>query len=52
MPQAFDNCIKAGGRVRRVSGPSKRHGLANGEWVNFCFKGGKSYRGHVHKKKF
>jgi hypothetical protein len=39
-----------GGRVRRVSGPSKKHGLKKGEYVNFCFKDGESYRGYVKKK--
>lgn len=50
MPQAFENCVKAGGRVRRVSGPDKTHGLGKGEYVNYCFRDGKSHRGHVHKK--
>lgn len=49
MPQAFDNCVKNGGRVRRVSGPNKKNGLAKGEYVNYCFLDGKSHRGYVKK---
>lgn len=51
MPAGFDSCVSEGGRVRRESGPSKKHGLAKGEYVNFCYTNGKSYRGHVHKFK-
>lgn len=51
MPKAFDRCVKGGGRVRKVSGPSKKHGLKKGEHVNFCFIGGHSFRGYVKKMK-
>lgn len=51
MPKPYENCVSAGGRVRRVSGPSKEHGLKKGQYVNFCFKNGKSYRGYVKKAK-
>ena len=50
MPQGFEACEKSGGRVRRVSGPNKEHGLKEGEYVNYCYKGGNSYRGEVKKK--
>ena len=50
MPKAFNNCVKRGGRVRTVSGPNKKYGLKAGEYIKFCFIGGKSYRGHKHKK--
>lgn len=51
MPHSFDECVKGGGKVRTVSGPSKEHGLKAGEYVHFCSKGGKSYRGYVKKNK-
>jgi len=51
MPAGFDRCVNNNGRVRRVSGPNKEHGLAAGEYVNFCYINGKSYRGHTKKKK-
>lgn len=43
MPADFDNCVSGGGRVRTDS-----HG---GTYRYFCYKGGKSYAGHVHHKK-
>ena len=52
MPAAFEKCVRAGGRVRTISGPSKEHGLVRGQFVRFCFVNGKSFRGEVrHKKK-
>jgi len=51
MPKGFEDCVKNNGKVRRVSGPSKEHGLEAGEYVNYCIIGDKSYRGEVHKKK-
>jgi len=47
MPMAFTMCTQNGGRVRRVSGPAKEHGLKAGEYVNYCYLRGKSYRGEV-----
>ena len=49
MPKAFENCIENGGRIRTVSGPDKEHGLKKGEYVHYCYIGGKSYRGEVKK---
>jgi len=43
-PAAFEKCIKRGGRVRRKT-------LSGGRYINICYIGGKSYAGHVHKKK-
>lgn len=51
MPKGFENCVKRGGRVKRVSGPDKDHGLKKDEYVNYCYIDGKSYRGEVKKKK-
>jgi len=44
MPQAFIDCVKAGGRVR-----SKR--LSGGKYIKLCFKNGKSYAGETHTYK-
>ncbi len=46
MPEGFNRCIKAGGRVRTISGPNKEMGLSSGQYVKVCFKGGKMFRGH------
>jgi len=50
MPAGFNSCVSRGGRVRRVSGPSKEHGLEANEYVNYCYIGGKSYRGETKVK--
>jgi hypothetical protein len=44
MPEAFNQCVKKGGKVRRKK-------LKGGGYINICFKDGKSYAGHPHKKK-
>ena len=51
MPEAFEKCIKEGGRVRTMTGPDKEHGLAEGEYMHICYQGDKSYAGEVKKKK-
>jgi hypothetical protein len=51
MPRDFDVCQRNGGRVRRVSGPNKDHGLMKGEYVNYCYINGESFRGEVKKTK-
>lgn len=50
MPASFEKCAREGGRVRTVSGPNREQGLAGGEYIHYCFKDGKSYRGEVKKK--
>jgi len=50
VPEAFTNCVKKGGRVRRISGPDAKYGLSKNQWVNVCFIGGQMHRGHVHTK--
>ena len=42
MPEAFDRCVKDGGRVRTKS-------LPGGKYIHICFKGGKSFAGEVRK---
>lgn len=44
MPKAFKKCVKEGGRVRTKK-------LGGKKYKHICFKGGKSYAGHVKKKK-
>lgn len=44
MPQAFDNCVSGGGRVRTKK-------LGGGKYMHLCFKGGKSFAGHVKQVK-
>lgn len=51
MPAGFDKCKKMGGKVRTISGPNKKYGLASGEYVHVCYLGGKEYRGYKKKKK-
>lgn len=50
MPAAFEKCVRNKGRVRTVSGPSKKFGLAPGEYVHICFLKGEMFRGEVKKK--
>jgi len=44
MPQAFESCVKRGGRV----GTKK---LSGGRYMHFCSIDGKSYAGEVHEAK-
>jgi len=44
MPAAFENCVRKGGRVRTKK-------LKGGKYMKICFLGGKSYPGHVERKK-
>ncbi len=44
MPQAFDQCVSSGGRVRTKK-------LSPSKYMHVCFKDGKSYAGEVKKVK-
>lgn len=44
MPKAFDKCVREGGKVRTKK-------LSNGRYQHICVKGGKSYAGHIKKRK-
>lgn len=44
MPQAFDSCVKQGGRVRTKT-------LSGGRYMHICFLKGKSYAGEVKTTK-
>ena len=50
MPEDFDKCLRDGGKVKTVKGPSKEHGLKKGEFVKLCTLNGKTYRGYVKTK--
>lgn len=50
MPANFEKCVREGGRVRTVSGPSEEHGLSKDQYVAYCYKEGHAYRGEVHHK--
>jgi len=50
MPKEFEDCVKRGGRVRTISGPSKTYGLKAGQYMRVCFIDGKMYRGEVKTK--
>jgi hypothetical protein len=50
VPAGFDSCVSRGGRVRRISGPSKKHGLGKDQYINLCFIDGKSFAGHKKTK--
>ena len=50
MPAAFLKCVKDGGRVRTMSGPDKKMGLSENQFVRVCFKGGKMSRGEIKTK--
>lgn len=47
MPAAFDKAVRAGGKVRTISGPNKQFGLKAGEYMHVVFHGGKMERGEV-----
>ena len=44
MPESFERCVRENGRVKR-----KR--VNKTQWMNVCFKNGKSYAGEVHQYK-
>ena len=44
MPKPFDDCIKAGGKVRTKK-------LGGMKYMNICFINGKSYAGDVKTRK-
>lgn len=50
MPAKFLKCIKDGGRVWTVTGPSKRHGLKRNQYRKYCAKDGKIYPGEIKTK--
>ena len=52
MPEAFDKCVKEGGEVRTISGPSKKPALKSGEYIHVCIAtDGGRYWGEKKKKK-
>ena len=51
MPEAFLKCVRNGGRVRTISGKSKRFGLEKDEYMHVCFLNGEMFLGEKKKKK-
>lgn len=51
MPEAFDRCVKFGGRVRTISGPNKRVGLGKSQFMRVCFDSNGMHRGEVKTKR-
>jgi len=49
MPQAFEMCRAAGGRVRTVTG--NRYGCGKNQYRRICFLKGKSYLGEIKTRK-
>jgi hypothetical protein len=50
-PEAFEKCVKQGGRVRTISGPNKMFGLEKNQYKHICFLKNKSYPGETKTKK-
>ena len=51
MPAAFNRCRNRGGRIRTISGPNKKMGLKDDEYLHICIeKGGKVVRGEKKRK--
>ena len=44
MPEAFNNCVKKGGKIRTLS-------LPKGKFMHICILKGKTYSGEVKMKK-
>jgi len=52
MPADFDKCVKEGGDVKTISGPSKNPKLKAGEYIHVCVSpDGGRYWGEKKKKK-
>ena len=52
MPESFDACVKAGGKVRRINGPNEKFKVPAGYYRNICIdKDGGVHWGHLKKKK-
>lgn len=49
MPARFDLCVRQGGRVRTIPGPSSDYDLESGQYLKICFPkgGGPAVRGHI-----
>ena len=52
MPAGFEKCVSGGGKVRTMTGPNKKMGLSEGQFVRICIsKGGNVHRGEVKTRK-
>ncbi len=50
MPADFEKCRREGGRVRTVSGPNRRLGLKEDEYMHICILGKEVHHGEVKRK--
>lgn len=44
MPAGFDNCVKKGGYIKTIQ-------KGKGKYQRICIIKGKTYKGHIKKKK-
>lgn len=52
MPEGFERCRKAGGKIRTVVGPSRRWGLEKGEYMHICIgQSGGVTRGEIKPRR-
>lgn len=51
MPEKFERCLKAGGKIRTVVGPASRWGLEKGEYMKICIKDGEVSRGEIKPRR-
>jgi len=50
MPAAFNNAVRAGGKVRTIKGPNAHFGLKAREYMHVVFYNGKMERGEVKRE--
>lgn len=50
MPKPFDDCVKNGGKVRTISGKSRKFGLKEDEYIHICFLNGQMFLGEKKQK--
>ena len=50
MPAAFERARKAGAKIRTISGPNKKFGLTEGQYMHVAILNGKLYRGYKKRK--
>lgn len=50
MPAGFDKCVADGGKVRTMSGPNAKAGLAEGQYRHVCILRGKVFMGEIKTK--
>jgi hypothetical protein len=51
MPAAFNKCRHNGGKIRTISGPNKKLGLSERQYMHVCFLNGEMVQGEKKVKK-